>query len=212
MGTIERKEKERNIRREDIINAAEKIFFQKGYESSTMDAVAKMAEYSKKTLYSYFQSKEQLLQSIIFRAFWTLNKMINTELSDKTKLSGLAKLKLLGETFMKFTNHYPKYFETFVLYNSAKSELAVDDEFKKASDNEGAITLAYLVNVIEEGVNDNSIRSDLHIQKTAFVLYANIIGISNLVLNKEGYLLEQHLSAKELIQEMFKLIERSIEK
>ncbi|TGE35613.1 TetR/AcrR family transcriptional regulator [Desulfosporosinus fructosivorans] len=212
MGTTERKEKEKNIRREDIINAAEKIFFLKGYESSTMDEVAKIAEYTKKTLYSYFQSKEQLLQAIIFRAYWTLNKIINTELSDKINLTGLAKLKLLGETFIQFTSRYPKYFETLVLYNSANSELSADDEFRKASDNEGEITLAYLVNVIKEGVSDNSIRSDIHIQKTAFVLYANIIGISSLVLNKEGYLMEQHLSAKKLIQEMFNLIERSIEK
>jgi len=212
MGTTERREQERNIRREDIINAAEKVFFLKGYESSTMDEVAKIAEYSKKTLYSYFQSKEQLLQSIIYRAFWTLNKMVKEELGDKTNLTGLAKLKRLGETFIEFTSRYPKYFETFVLYNSANSELSKDDEFKRASDNEGEITLAYLVKVLEEGVSDNSIRNDLHIQKTAFVLYANIIGISSLVLNKEGYLREQLLSAEELIQEMFQLIERSIEK
>ena len=36
MGTTERKEQVRNIRREDIINAAEKVFFLKGYEPSTM--------------------------------------------------------------------------------------------------------------------------------------------------------------------------------
>ena len=212
MGISERKDKEKNIRREDIINAAEKVFFLKGYDPSTMDEVAKIAEYSKKTLYSYFQSKEQLLQAIIFRAFWTLNKMINTQLGDKTKLTGLAKLKLLGETFIQFTSRYPKYFETIVFYRSSNSELSADDEFRKASDNEGEITLGYLVEVIKEGISDNSIRNDIHIQKTAFVLYANIIGISNLVLNKEDYLLEQHLSAKELIQEMFNLIERSIKK
>ena len=210
MGTTERKELEKNIRREDILNAAEKVFFLKGYELSTMDEVAKIAEYSKKTLYSYFQSKEQLLQAIIFRAFWTLNKMIHTELDDKINLTGLVKLKLLGETFIQFTTRYPKYFETLVLYNGSNSELSRDDEFKKASHKEGEITLGYLVKVIKEGVSDNSIRNDIHIQKTAFVLYANIIGISNLVLNKEGYLLEQHLSAKELIAEMFIHIERSI--
>jgi len=210
MGSTERKEQVKNIRREDIINAAEKVFFLKGYQPSTMDEVAKIAEYSKKTLYSYFQSKEQLLQAIIFRAFYTLNKMINTELDEKTNLTGLAKLKLLGKTFIQFTTRYPHYFETLVLYNSSKSELSEEDDYKKASYNEGEITLGYLVKIIKEGVSDNSIRNDLHIEKTAFVLYANIIGVANLVLNKEGYLLEQHLSAKDLIEEMFNHIERSI--
>lgn len=210
MGTSERKEKEKIIRQADIINAAEKVFFQKGYEQSTMDEVAKEAQYSKRTLYCYFQSKEQLLQAIIFRAFRILNEMIKKELVDQTNLTGLAKLKLLGETFVQFLNLYPKYFETIVFYNSVKSELSVDDPFRKASDSEGEETLNTLVDVIKEGINDKSIRNDINIQKTAFVLYANIIGISNLILNKEGYLLEQHLQAKELIPEMFNFIDRSL--
>lgn len=210
MGTSERKEKEKIIRQADIINAAEKIFFQKGYEQSTMDELAKEAQYSKRTLYCYFQSKEQLLQAIIFKAFRLLNEMIKKELVDQTNLTGLAKLKLLGKTFIQFINLYPKYFETIVFYNSAKSELSVDDPFKKASDSEGEETLNNLMGVIKEGINDKSIRNDIDIQKTAFVLYANIIGISNLILNKEGYLMEQHLTAEELIPEMFKFIERSL--
>lgn len=210
MGTSERKEKEKIIRQADIINAAEKIFFQKGYEQSTMDELAKEAQYSKRTLYCYFQSKEQLLQAIIFKAFRLLNEMIKKELIDQTNLTGLAKLKLLGKTFIQFINLYPKYFETIVFYNSAKSELSVDDPFKKASDSEGEETLNNLMGVIKEGINDKSIRNDIDIQKTAFVLYANIIGISNLILNKEGYLMEQHLTAEELIPEMFKFIERSL--
>lgn len=210
MGASERKEKEKIIRQADIINAAEKIFFQKGYEQSTMDEVAKEAQYSKRTLYCYFQSKEQLLQAIIFRAFRILNEMIKKELIDQTNLTGLAKLNLLGKTFIQFLNLYPKYFETIVFYNSAKSELSVDDPFKKANDSEGEETLNTLVDVIKEGINDKSIRSDINIQKTAFVLYANIIGISNLILNKEDYLMKQLLPAEELIPEMFNFIERSL--
>lgn len=210
MGTIERREKEKIIRQEDIIHAAEKVFFEKGYEQSTMDEVAKAAEYSKRTLYSYFQSKEQLLHAIIFRAFRTLNEMINRVLGDQTTLKGLSKLKLLGKKYIQFMSLYPNYFKTIIYYNSSKSELPANDEFRKASDREGEITLSYLVNVIQEGIDDKSIRNDVNIRKTAFVLYANIIGISNLILNKEGYLMEQQLSATELIPEMFNFIVRSL--
>lgn len=212
MGTTERKEKEKMVRREDIINAAEKVFFEKGYEQATMDEVAKAAEYSKRTLYIYFQSKEQLLYAIIFRGFKTLNEIIIKELNGKSNLNGLNKLKLLGEIFIQFMSDYPQYFKTIVFYNSSKSELAPEDEFKKVGDSEGEQTLGYLINLIKEGMTDHSIREDINIQKTAFVLYANMIGISNLVLNKESYLLEQNLSAKDLIQEMFNYLERSLRK
>ncbi len=67
MGINERKEKEKDIRRNDIIEAAEKVFFKKGYSQATMDDVAKEAEFSKRTLYVYFNSKEQLHFEIMIK-------------------------------------------------------------------------------------------------------------------------------------------------
>ena len=55
MGINERKEKEREIRRKDIIEAAERLFFTKGYNNTTMDDVAKEAEFSKRTVLCLFQ-------------------------------------------------------------------------------------------------------------------------------------------------------------
>ena len=51
MGAEERKQQEKEIKRKDIIDAAEKVFFANGYENSSMDAVAKKAEFSKRTVY-----------------------------------------------------------------------------------------------------------------------------------------------------------------
>ncbi|MDL1893205.1 helix-turn-helix transcriptional regulator, partial [Sphingobacteriales bacterium CHB3] len=51
MGIIERKEREKEQRREEIVTAAEKIFFEKGLAIATMDEIAEAAELSKGTLY-----------------------------------------------------------------------------------------------------------------------------------------------------------------
>ena len=56
MGIAERKEREKLQRRNDIIDAAERLFFQHGFETPTMDDVAREAELSKGTLYLYFKS------------------------------------------------------------------------------------------------------------------------------------------------------------
>jgi AraC-like DNA-binding protein len=53
-GNSERKEREREQRRNSIIDAAEKIFFTKGIAGATMDDVAAEAELSKGTLLSVF--------------------------------------------------------------------------------------------------------------------------------------------------------------
>lgn len=210
MGIVDRKEKVKHIRREDIIHAAEVLIFEKGYDRVTMDEIAKQAEYTKRTLYAYFQSKEQLLHAIIYRAYTQLNSMINKELSDNGQLNGLAKLKKLGGVFIQFINLYPKYFEIIAFYNGSKSDLPLEDEFRAASDGEGEQAFRYLTRIIQEGIEDQSIRSDIDVEKTAFVLYGNIIGIANLVLNKESYLLEHQLKAKDFIEEVFVFIERSI--
>ena len=60
MGTHERKEREKEHRREEILAAAQAVFFEKGLQNSTMDEIAERAELSKGTLYLYYKSKEDL--------------------------------------------------------------------------------------------------------------------------------------------------------
>ena len=65
MGIQERKEREKLQRREDIIDAAEKVFFKKDLDSATMDDVANEAELSKGTLYIYFKSKKFFINFMV---------------------------------------------------------------------------------------------------------------------------------------------------
>ena len=60
MGIQERKERERERRRQQIIVAAKKVFSEKGFNKATMDDIAGEAELSPGTLYLYFKNKEEL--------------------------------------------------------------------------------------------------------------------------------------------------------
>ena len=60
MGIIERKTREKESRRLQILEAAKKIFSSKGYNSATMEEIADAAELSPGTLYIYFKNKEEL--------------------------------------------------------------------------------------------------------------------------------------------------------
>ena len=75
MGIAERREREKQRRRNDILDAAEHVFFEKGLKSATMDEVAEEAELSKGTLYLYFKSKEDLYLGITERALTVLKQM-----------------------------------------------------------------------------------------------------------------------------------------
>jgi AcrR family transcriptional regulator len=67
MGIQERKERERERRRQQIIVAAKKVFSEKGFNKATMDDIASEAELSPGTLYLYFKNKEELYASLSLR-------------------------------------------------------------------------------------------------------------------------------------------------
>ena len=64
MGTKERKEREKEMRRQQIQNAAKELFIAKGFNSTTMENIAQKAELSLGTIYQYFRSKEELYASL----------------------------------------------------------------------------------------------------------------------------------------------------
>ncbi len=71
MSKNSRKERERENRRMEIVEAAERLFFANGFEGTTMDEIAKQAEFSKMTLYAYFKSKEELYHVVFVKGFRT---------------------------------------------------------------------------------------------------------------------------------------------
>ena len=61
--------------RGSILAAAERLFTEKGTEKTTMDDIAREAEYSKATLYVYFQSKEEIINAILLSGMLLLKSM-----------------------------------------------------------------------------------------------------------------------------------------
>ena len=64
MGIQERREREKRIRRQQIMIAAKNVFSDKGFNRTTMEDIANRAELSPGTLYLYFKNKEELYASL----------------------------------------------------------------------------------------------------------------------------------------------------
>ncbi len=62
---LSRRERERAKHRQEIIDAAVRVFARRGYALATLDEVAQEAEFSKGALYLYFASKEDILVNIL---------------------------------------------------------------------------------------------------------------------------------------------------
>ncbi len=77
MGIQERKEREKERRRQQIIVAAKRVFSEKGFSRATMEDIAQQAELSPGTLYLYFKNKDELYASLSLRVLQYLNIRLN---------------------------------------------------------------------------------------------------------------------------------------
>jgi len=112
------KEEKRQTKEEFIIDAAEKVFSKYGYKNAKMEDVSKLAGITKVTLYSYFQSKENLYMALTYRGF---QKLLNGyyQVIDKYKnKSGLISSLALLDKFMDFSSDNFLYNEALLNYFS----------------------------------------------------------------------------------------------
>jgi AcrR family transcriptional regulator len=58
--------KQKDQKRRQIVRAAVKVFAEIGYQSATMEDIARELEATKGLLYSHFKSKEQVLEAILY--------------------------------------------------------------------------------------------------------------------------------------------------
>ena len=64
------------MKEEQIIEAARKLFYQFGFKKVSMDEIAKEANVTKKTIYMYFGSKEELLKYFIEEEMRNIKEII----------------------------------------------------------------------------------------------------------------------------------------
>lgn len=64
------------MKREQILNSAKKLFSEYGFKKVSMDEIASDAGVSKKTVYTYFSSKEELLKECINEELVNMRKII----------------------------------------------------------------------------------------------------------------------------------------
>ncbi len=95
MGIQERKEREKERRRQQIIVAAKRVFSEKGFNKATMEDIATEAELSPGTLYLYFKNKEELYASLSLRILQYLHIRVShvnkePDLDPEQKLDALV--------------------------------------------------------------------------------------------------------------------------
>jgi len=101
LSSEERRKKEKENRKNSILKAARKLFFERGFKSVTVDLIAAKAEVSKGSIYLYFDSKEEIYTQILISA----NIERHKEIENFARQEGAA-----SELLLKYARIYVDFF------------------------------------------------------------------------------------------------------
>jgi AcrR family transcriptional regulator len=204
MGITERKEREKEQRRNMIINAAEKIFFKKGIESSTMDDVANAAELSKGTLYLYFKSKEDIQLAIALRGSDILREMMHKHLSaHKTGFENLLELAEISINFSEKQKHYYEFFLFFHIASFDKLNLEKSRVIQYLTEQS---PLAIVLECVKKGIADKSLRADIPAGIFAATLWSQLLGVLIVINYKKNIYKMFGLNPEDILKTHLELV------
>ncbi len=111
-----RRQIDKSRRRCDIIDAARRIFFARGYTGATMDDIALAAGLTKPTIYSYFKTKDELYYSLtvpIIEKLKENQEAMRRKLDEGYYQSGA---EIVHDHFSGYLNIYTSAPEAFLLF------------------------------------------------------------------------------------------------
>lgn len=203
-----RKEREKEQRKKEILDSAEKLFFKSGYDDVSMNDIANDVELNKATLYLYFDNKEELFFATVLRGAQIMISMIEEEVC-KSEDSVKSILTFIN-TYNQFVLTYPDYYGIYTYFQSGRFDLEeivnksyIEEINKNARHYNTLITWSYLrldnvspyaieilnirskifkilTNAIKDGIEEGSIRKNLNPIETAVMMILMVEGVQNI--------------------------------
>ena len=206
MGITERKKREKEQRKNEILDAAETLFFSHEYDDVPMDEIATIAELNKATIYLYFKNKEALFSAIVLRGIRILNKMYRECM--ETQVPGVTTIALLEETYYRFTRQHPDY-QRLIKYYGVERFNKENPGFAEIQE-EFSMSRNFWQDAVREGIDDGTIRND--VDPVLLTIYLMITLMSAVTLTRPWlYVLTQEgVSHETFVKEFTRFISPAV--
>lgn len=159
---MSRKIAEREAKQEFILNSARELFARNGIENTTMEDIAIASEYTRRTLYSYFKSRDEICLLVLNednKVRWR-----EQQRAMESAQSGHDKIMIWGKTLFEFSRRNPQsiYLQLYWDIKGLDPESFHSDVFE-SFDNLNNELAEGLRDIFGLGVRDGSLRPDLNI-------------------------------------------------
>ncbi|MGD1945992.1 MAG: TetR/AcrR family transcriptional regulator [Croceivirga sp.] len=177
----------------EILNKATDLFLNLGFKSVTMDDLANEMGISKKTIYSHFENKTQLVEESTMRLFWEISNGIDEIVAlKKNPIEELYEIKKFVMTRLKNEKASPQY----------QLQKYYPKLFSSLKDKEFCVMQECVVDNVKRGMEIGIYRENLDVQFVARIYFSGAISLGDLdlfpssmftKLELEDYYLEYHL-------------------
>ena len=196
-----RKERLKEIHTTCVLETAEELFENKGFDAVSMDEVAFNTGISKSTVYVYFKSKQIIWDSIVC-------KYMELLLEDAKKAAdGEGSFE---DRYYRLCFDIADIFEKHPLFcKSTLGKISVDMEqelYKKIYDI-GEQTNEEIARFIRSGIEEGVVRKDIDIYPAVIMMWSSISGIISMANDKEEYLkLRFDMTKEEYLKKAFRML------
>ncbi len=188
-----RREEERGRRRAEIIEAAEVLYAERGWDLVAIDQVARAARLSRALVYVYFRDKDDLLLAIASRGLEHLAARFR-EASSKAG-RGRAKIEAIGRAYLSFAFEETHLFDACMRAQTGRGT-ASERPSAAACEAAGRKVDDVVMEALRLGLADGSIRRDLgEVERVSVALWAFTHGLAQVLMAKKGTLEDRGIQA-----------------
>ena len=195
MGRENKKEEVATLHREIILNATQQLFSEKGFEKTTIDDISKSAGYSRRTIYAYYESKEDILHHIIRNGLILLKDDVEKAIEDNSGF--IQQYNGICRAMYRYQRDCPCSVENVNKFSGNDGDFESISHTVKDIFALGTEINQILEIFIEKGKNDGVVRQDVVPLMTVYVLWSGITSLIDMVSTKGKFLCKQFSTTEE---------------
>lgn len=203
------KEKEKEERREYIIDAAEKLFLDKGYENVPMSDIAEAVGVNRATLYLYFKNKDTLYFAVLLRGLNLMRGAFQDAVQEDQ--NGLERLISLCQAFFDYYQEYPGYYRELSYLRAGNFDISQIENADQQVMVAGELMDA-LSDSIKMGIEDGSMKKNLKPMETAVLVVNCCEKLVNPGLDMLGFLKMHKITPDQYKEYSFDLLISTIQR
>ncbi len=188
---------------QNILEAAKKLFFERGYHDTTIGMITERAGVSVGTFYVYYRNKIEVYKALQNEGLDILLAMFEEALARPSR-TAREKIAALAATYLAYYRDYREYFDIMAILSASPPELKeTDSELSRIINGKTYDVLRMIESVLREGVDAGQLVG-LDTWKATTVFWALMDG---LILLEERNNIENviGLDLKELIDQALEI-------